>query len=164
MWQLSGDGNEGHSDQQGYDEYRGICRGFRLLQVSHRQVMTLMIIMMVMVVLMVMLIFMMIYNVANLANWQKWLICQKSVPNLVAVWSDETILSLRSGGKRLRVLFSHFLFKMPELFHPRAHINRMKEEKGATVEDCPTEAPATDGASSVLAGLLLLPLLVVHHL
>jgi len=46
----------------------------------------------------------------------------------------------------------------------KAHINRMKEEKGATVEDCPTEAPATDGASSVLAGLLLLPLLVVHHL
>jgi len=46
----------------------------------------------------------------------------------------------------------------------KAHINRMKEKEGAeVVDECPEE-PATDGASSVVAGLLLLPLLVVHHL
>jgi len=46
----------------------------------------------------------------------------------------------------------------------KAHVNRMKAEAGAdVVAECPEE-PATDGASSVLAGLLLLPLLVVHHL
>ena len=49
-------------------------------------------------------------------------------------------------------------------FHFRAHINRMKEKEGAeVVDECPEE-PATDGASSLVAGLLLLPLLVVHHL
>ena len=59
-------------------------------------------------------------------------------------------------------------YKMPALFHPRAHLNRAKNAEGVTVEACPEEKPeekpATDGASSVLAGLLLLPLLVVHHL
>jgi len=50
----------------------------------------------------------------------------------------------------------------------KAHLNRAKNAEGVTVEACPEEKPeekpATDGASSVLAGLLLLPLLVVHHL
>ena len=46
-------------------------------------------------------------------------------------------------------------------------MNRVKAAEGADVAaECPEEPaePATDGASSVLAGLLLLPLLVVHHL
>jgi len=47
----------------------------------------------------------------------------------------------------------------------KAHMNRVKAASGAeVVKECPPEEPATDGASSVLAGLLLLPLLVVHHL
>jgi len=48
----------------------------------------------------------------------------------------------------------------------KAHINRMKAAAGAdVVAECPEEEdPATDRASSVVAGLLLLPLLVVHHL
>ena len=53
------------------------------------------------------------------------------------------------------------------LFDPRAHVNRVKAAEGADVAaECPEEPaePATDGASNVLAGLLLLPLLVVHHL
>jgi len=50
----------------------------------------------------------------------------------------------------------------------KAHVDRNKAAEGANVvSECPDpepEDPATDGASSVLAGLLLLPLLVVHHL
>jgi len=49
----------------------------------------------------------------------------------------------------------------------KAHVDRNKAAEGANVvSECPDPEPepATDGASSVLAGLLLLPLLVVHHL
>ena len=52
------------------------------------------------------------------------------------------------------------------LFDARAHVNRVKSAEGVDAPaECPEPTePATDGASSVLAGLLLLPLLVVHHL
>jgi len=48
----------------------------------------------------------------------------------------------------------------------KAHVNRVKSAEGVDAPaECPEPTePATDGASSVLAGLLLLPLLVVHHL
>ena len=62
---------------------------------------------------------------------------------------------------------------------PRAYMNRVKAAEGADVVDCtadpvdpadiadPAETSAegeTGGASNVLVGVLLLPLLVVHQL
>ena len=59
---------------------------------------------------------------------------------------------------------------------PRAYMNRVKAAEGADVVDCSADPadPAdiaetsaegeTGGASNVLVGVLLLPLLVVHQL